>query len=402
MRISLFGYGATMRALSARVRCTIYDDKFTTDSTDEYGNALRPSAAFEPNNSDIEIPSPGIPPSHPLIMRAKNLWSEYDYFAPIMPKSVWISGTNGKTTTTEMTQLLFANKGAVMGGNVGIPLAKLDSNAPLWILETSSFTLHYTRRAAPQLYILLAIEDDHISWHQSFEAYREAKLSPLLRMQDDCVALLPKSLLPFVPKHCCKVIGYENSTHLAQLFHIDTARVPFSEPFLQDALLALAAAKILGNTLPYELLASYRIGAHRQQKALDKRGRLWVNDSKATNIDATLKALQNYKDKKIHLILGGDDKGTNLLPLFEALRGYDVCIYAIGSNEQRLCTFAAQAQIPCVACGELQNAVESIDKSLQTNEVALLSPAAASLDQFSSYAQRGKMFLEYAGAEVLQ
>ena len=400
MRISLFGYGTTMKALAARVACTIYDDKFCEESVDTFGNALRPSAAFDPENSDLEIPSPGIMPTHPLILRAKHLCSEYDYFAPVMPPSVWISGTNGKTTTTEMTQLLFASEGALAGGNIGTPLAKLDSKAPLWILETSSFTLHYTHTAAPQLYVLLPIVDDHASWHGSFESYRDSKLSVIARMPSGTTAILPANLLPLVPKHCCTLIGYENSAHLAKLFGIDTARVPFAEPFLQDALLALACAKILRNALPYELLASYHIGAHRQQRALDAQGRLWVNDSKATNMDATLKALPQYKDKKIHLIIGGDDKGANLLPLFEALAGYQLCLYTIGSNEERLCALAEKHAISFVACHDLKTAVAAIKQNLRANEVALLSPAAASLDQFSSYSERGTLFLQYANATI--
>lgn len=400
MRISLFGYGTTMKALAARIACTIYDDKFHGESIDEWGNALRESAAFEPENSDLEIPSPGIMPTHPLIARAKHLCSEYDYFAPSMPQSIWISGTNGKTTTTEMTQRLFASEGALAGGNIGIPLANLDTKAPLWILETSSFMLHYTHTAAPQLYVLLPIVDDHVSWHGSFDAYRNAKLSVIARMQSNATALLPTNLLPFVPKHCCALIGYDNSAHLAKLFGIDTARVPFAEPFLQDALLALACTKILRNALPYELLADYHIGAHRQQKARDKEGRLWVNDSKATNIDATLKALPHYKDKKIHLIIGGDDKGANLLPLFESLATYQLCLYTIGSNEEKLCALAKQYQIPFVACNTLKTAVATISKNLQADEVALLSPASASLDQFSSYSERGTLFLQYANATI--
>lgn len=400
MHISLFGYGTTMKALAARIACTIYDDKFHGESTDAFGNALRESAAFDPNNSDLEIPSPGIMPTHPLILRAKHLCSEYDYFAPVMPPSVWISGTNGKTTTTEMTQLLFGSEGALAGGNIGTPLANLDSKAPLWILETSSFTLHYTRTAAPQLYVLLPIVDDHMSWHGSFESYRDAKLSVIARMQSGTTAILPANLLPFVPQHRCELIGYESSAHLAKLFGIDTARVRFAEPFLQDALLALCCAKILRNTLPYELLASYHIGAHRQQKARDKEGRLWVNDSKATNIDATLKALPPYKNQKIHLIIGGDDKGANLLPLFESLVGYRLCLYTIGSNEEKLCALATKHEIPFVACHNLKTAVATIDKSLRLDEVALLSPAAASLDQFSSYSERGTLFLQYANATI--
>ncbi|ECO3767485.1 UDP-N-acetylmuramoyl-L-alanine--D-glutamate ligase, partial [Campylobacter jejuni] len=132
----------------------------------------------------IEIPSPGFPPKHKLIQEAKNLQSEYDFFYDVMPKSVWISGTNGKTTTTQMATHLLSHIGAVMGGNVGTPLAELNPYEKLWILETSSFTLHYTHKAKPEIYALLPISPDHLSWHGSFDNYVQDKLSVLKRMNE--------------------------------------------------------------------------------------------------------------------------------------------------------------------------------------------------------------------------
>lgn len=398
MRISLFGYGKTTQAIAARVRCFVYDDAFNNVSIDEWGNTLCPSVMFDANNSDLEIPSPGIMPTHPLIQKAKNLCSEYDYFKDIMPPSIWISGTNGKSTTTEMTHMLFKHEGAQMGGNIGIPLADLNPTSPLWILETSSFALHYTCHAYPLLYLLLPIEDDHISWHKSFEEYRSCKLSPIARMESCGTVVLPSSLVSYLPNHVCKVIEYDSTQHLAEIFGIDMTNLPFFEPFLQDSLLALAAHKILRSNLPYNLISTYTTGEHRQQEARDVQGRLWVNDSKATNVDATLKALKRYQHYKIYLIIGGDDKGANLVPLFESLKQFDVELYAIGRNEQQLCILAEQFNIACIACGCLQNAVERISLKLTVHDVALLSPAAASLDQFTSYAQRGKQFLKYANA----
>lgn len=139
MRISIFGYGVTTTPLVSFLnnqghKLNIYDDKFETISTDGFGNALLPSNAFEPESSDIEILSPGIPPYHQLVQRAQNLISEYDYFDTLLkkeanpPLSIWISGTNGKTTTTEMTTLLLEPYHAQSGGNIGTPLALLYQN----------------------------------------------------------------------------------------------------------------------------------------------------------------------------------------------------------------------------------------------------------------------------------
>ena len=108
---------------------------------------------------------------------------------------IWVSGTNGKTTTTQMLESILSPFGARAGGNIGTPLITLyEQNAPLWILETSSFALHYTRTATPSIYALLPLSPDHISWHNGFENYVCDKLSPLARMGVDSVAIVPSAL----------------------------------------------------------------------------------------------------------------------------------------------------------------------------------------------------------------
>jgi len=190
---SLFGYGKTTKALAPYLKDVVFfDDKCHKPFRDENGYKVMPSSEFNPSYSTIEIPSPGIPPSHPNIKKAKNLISEYDFFSNVMPKSIWISGTNGKTTTTQMTTHLLKDKNAISGGNIGTPLGEMDKNATFWILETSSFTLHYTNTAKPDIYILLPIKPDHISWHGSFEEYEKAKLKPILKMKEGEVAIIPK------------------------------------------------------------------------------------------------------------------------------------------------------------------------------------------------------------------
>lgn len=395
MRISLFGYGKTNQALAAKLApCDIYDDKFTESKVDSYGNRLLPSGDFKPETSDLEIITPGLPPSHPLARQARNLTSEYDYFASVMPYSLWVSGTNGKTTTTEMLHHLFAPHGAQCGGNIGTPLADLSPEAKLWILETSSFTLHYTQRATPNLYLLLPLSEDHISWHGSYEAYVSAKLSPLARLRDKEVAIVPRRFASTPTRG--EIIAYEDSEELARRFGIELEKIAFSEPFLLDAVMALAAYKILFDEIPYERINEFRIGAHKLEEFYDSKGRLWVDDSKATNVDAALAALKRYESRPIHLVLGGDDKGADLSPLFEALKSCEVKIYAIGSNALKVARLAEESGVACEVCELLGRAVERIKESLQSGEVALLSPAAASLDQFSSYKERGDSFKRYA------
>ncbi len=399
---SLFGYGGTTKALALHAKCPegaknpiFYDDKVIKPFTDENGFKVKPSSDFDPRYSSLEITSPGIPPYHPLIQKAQHLISEYDYFADVMPFSVWISGTNGKTTTTQMMQHLLREYGSIEGGNIGVPLAKLDQSAPLWILETSSFTLHYTNKAKPNLYVLLPLSPDHLSWHGDMQGYIDDKLKPIKMMKDGEIAIVPSAYKDMLT---CKanVIFYEDENDLAKTLNIDLERINFKGVFLLDALLAVCVKKILFNKTDYAGINAFVIDPHRQEELFDSKGRLWVNDTKATNLDATIGALKRYKDKHIHLILGGDDKGVDLTQLFEFMKPLHVSagisIYAIGSNQDKLLKLSAEFSLTCKGCEILANAISEIDKLLTKNEVALLSPAAASLDQFTSYAQRGDIF----------
>ncbi len=392
--MTLFGYGITTKAIAQKFgNCKIYDDKFSALTTDKLGNTFHPSEDFDPEVMDLEVTSPGIPPLHPLIQKAKHLVSEYDLFAPEMPFSIWISGTNGKTTTTAMTQALLEKRGSIAGGNIGTPLANLDTHAPIWILESSSFTLHYTNIASPNLYILLPITPDHVSWHGEFEDYEKAKLKPLDTMREGEVAIIPAKYADY-PTLAMKVT-YESAEDLANYFDFEIERLDFKEPFLTDALLAMAAQKILFDETDYTLINNFKIGAHRVEEFIDTKGRIWINDSKATNANAAIAALSSYHDRKILLILGGDDKGADLSSLFEVLKNLNVEIFAIGSNAEKLCAFATAIHKPVHLSKTLDNAVIMIDKKYHNDAIALLSPAAASLDQFSSYAKRGEDFLQF-------
>lgn len=391
MKRSLFGYGRTTKALAKLGGWDIYDDSFTCKEVDEYTNTLLPPSEFKAKESTLEIPSPGFPPSHPLVLNAHNLISEYDFFASKMPYSIWISGTNGKTTTTQMIAHLLAPQGAVAGGNIGTPLAELDPKAPLWVLETSSFTLHYTNRAKPDMYVLLPIKPDHLSWHGDFEAYAGAKLKPLKSMRDGSVALLPSKYANIPTK--AHVIAYENSDDLAKFLGIDIGELTIKEPFLMDALLALCMQHIITGQYKTKMMESFVLDPHKLQELHDSKGRLWVNDTKGTNVDATIEALRRYKNYEIHIILGGDDKGVSLEALFEELKPLHVKIYAIGSNTDKLISLAQRYSIEATAYYTLNKAVDAIDLALDKNGVGLLSPAASSLDQFSSYIQRGEDFI---------
>lgn len=448
MRGSLFGYGKTTQAIARVLGAKfggfdIYDDSFMQRKSDEFGNTLLNPCEFKADESAFEIPSPSFPREHELVKAAKNLISEYDFFYDAMPKSIWISGTNGKTTTTQMTQHLLKEHGSQMGANVGVPLAELDTSARIWVLETSSFTLHYTHSAKPEIYALLPITADHISWHGSFENYERDKLSVLGRLKEGDIAILPKIQAQHKLAKGCKgqIIAYEDEFDLADKMGINIDKISFQTPFLMDAVLALSIEKILLDKTSYDKLNAFIIEPNKLEELLDARGRLWVNDTKATNIDAALAALKRYQNKKIHLIIGGDDKGVSLRPLFETMKALKIELYAIGTSAEKILALADEFGIKAHKCELLQNAIALIDKNfsapnlsenlkknsvnlkdganllnlknlkdnfknanskekanhlnlanLNHNEVALLSPACASLDQFSSYAKRGEVF----------
>ncbi len=392
-KVSLFGYGKTTKSLAEVIKNVIfYDDKCHKPFYDKNGFLIKPSSDFDSNNSLYEIPSPGIAPSNKLIKNAKNLMSEYDYFADTTPLKIWISGTNGKTTTTQMMQHLLSSKGSLAGGNIGIPLAKLNKNAKIWILETSSFTIHYTNKASPNIYVLLPLSPDHLSWHGDIKNYINAKLKPMYSMQEGEVAIIPEDFKDI--KTDAHLITYKDEISLAEKFDIDISKIKFKGAFLLDALLAMAVKKILFDKTDYESINSFTIDPHRQEEFRDKHNRLWVNDTKATNLDATIAALKRYKNSKIHLILGGDDKGVELDELFKFIKQTDTITYHIGSNKQKLTQLAREYNIQHNECKNLKDAVKKIDEKLSKNHVALLSPAAASLDEFESYAHRGDTFKE--------
>ncbi len=389
----LFGYGLTTKAIASSLGggCTFYDDNAKETYIDKEGNTIHPSSLFKPTPNSIEVTTPSLPPSHPLIAKAQNLHSEYDYFADSMPFSIWISGTNGKTTTTQMLTHLLAKRGAVNGGNIGTPLALLDYKAPIWILESSSFTLHHTNIASPNIYLLLPITPDHLDWHSTPARYEADKLKPLLAMREGELALVPKGLN--LPQTSAFVVEYDSVEFLAEYFDIDSSQVEFKGAFLEDAMLSLAITKVLFDEVDYAQINSFQRDAHRQQEIRDHKDRLWINDSKATNLDATIQALKGYKDQYIRLIIGGEDKGADLTPIFELMQTLNIQIYTIGKNHQKLDKLAKEYNIKSQISQTLENAITQIDREYQKDDIALLSPAGASFDQFKSYVDRGENFI---------
>lgn len=376
-KIRILGKGITALALKDKFpNAVLYDDKdFDT---------------YDKNSNELTVVSPGIPPYNQMVLNSNNVISDYDLFQEIMPFSIWISGTNGKTTTTQMCQHLLNEYDSVCGGNIGIPLSHLDENKKIWILETSSFTLHYTHKSKPNIYLLLPITEDHITWHGSFEEYKNAKLKPLELMYENDVAIIPSEFKDF--KTDAHVITYNNSDELCNHFSFDKSKINFKEPFLLDAILAMATRKIIFDEINYDLINQFKIDKHKVEEFFDKKNRLWIDDSKATNVDATINGLTPYRKDNLHLILGGDDKGANLRPLFENIKELDLTVYAIGSNTDKIVDYCKEYSINVEKCDFLNIAVEKMNNNMNKKSIGILSPAAASLDQFKSYAHRGDEF----------
>jgi len=312
-----------------------------------------------------------------------------------MPYSIWISGTNGKTTTTSMITHLLSDRGAVSGGNIGVPLGELSQNANIWVLETSSFNLHYSNIASPNFYVLLPITDDHASWHGSFEEYEKSKLKPLKTLREGEVAIVPEKYSNIESDGY--IIGYRDIDDLAKRFDLDINKIKFKGKFLLNSLLALATVKVLFDEVDYEKINSFIKAPHRQEEVIDQLGRIWINDSKATNPDSTLAFIEGFdKNKKLLLILGGEDKNADWNKMFKVFTELNIKIFSIGKSMNKVSELANKYNINYINAMNMKNAIDLISKEHDgINTVAVLSPASASFDQFKSYEDRGSQFREY-------
>jgi UDP-N-acetylmuramoylalanine--D-glutamate ligase len=211
-------------------------------------------------------------------------------------------------------------------------------------------------------------------------------------MKEGELAIIPKEFKDMIRSDAF-ICYYENSQDIADFFDIDISKLKFKEPFLMDALMALSVSKSLFNEIDYNLINSFVIDKHKMQELTDKFGHKWIDDSKATNVSATIECIKNFKDKNIYLILGGDSKDANLTPLFKELKDYNIELFLIGKDANKFEKLAIKNGIKYFMCGFLDIAVEKIlQRMFDKDGIGILSPASASKDQFSSYKQRGELF----------
>ncbi len=326
---------------------------------------------------DVLVKSPGVPREAPLVAEADRrgvpIWSEVELgYRLLEPRLVGVTGTNGKTTTSELLGVMLA---APVAGNVGRALSDLDGQVEPGeriVCELSSFQLEDVHALACEVAVLLNLEPDHLDRYESFEAYRDAKLRIFERAQ---AKVVPRGL------------GLDGIEFSADDPLPAEPRIP-GRHNRENAAAAVAAARALGvdDESLGKALRAFPGVPHRLELVRELNGVRYVNDSKATNVAAALRALATYEHEPVHLILGGSGKGEDFAPLAAALGPNVKSVHLIGETAGELAAAIPQARY----AGDLATALGSIEA--QPGEIVLLSPACASYDQFRDFEDRGEEF----------
>jgi UDP-N-acetylmuramoylalanine--D-glutamate ligase len=341
---------------------------------------------------DVLVKSPGVPGERPLVLAARErsvpVWSEVELgWRLLTPRPfVGVTGTNGKTTTTELLGAMFraAGRNVAVAGNVGTPLTSVNAPPDAWIVcELSSFQLEDVHELALEVAVLLNLEPDHLDRHGSFQHYIDTKLRIFERARH-------------------KVVSKEGSVHMRTHAHVVVfdAEDPLPEeprmPGLhnrENAAAATAAARAAGidDAAIADALRTFPGVPHRLELVREREDIRWVNDSKATNTGAARRGVAAY-EAPLRLILGGSPKGEDFRPFARELPANVESIYLIGRAADELAAALDAAGRAYVRTGTLAGAVERAAADARAGDVVLLSPACASYDQFSNFEERGEEF----------
>ena len=338
---------------------------------------------------ELLVKSPGVPGESPLPAAARKrgipVWSEVELGYRLLSGNpiVGVTGTNGKTTTTELLGAMFraAGQPVAVAGNVGRPLTAFDGAIPpeAWIVcELSSFQLEDVHEFACEVAVLLNLEPDHLDRHGTFDAFRDAKLRIFERAR---VRIVPRGL------------GLEGSE-----FSADDP-LP-AEPLIpgahnrENAAAGTAAARAagLGDEAIAEALRTFPGVEHRLELIAEIGGVRYVNDSKATNTAAARRGIAAYADRPLRLILGGSLKGEPFDELASSLPETVQSIDLIGEATAQLADALDRNGRAYRRAGDLGTAVEQAAADARPGDVVLLSPACASYDQFHNFEERGDTF----------
>ncbi|HEX8856919.1 MAG TPA: UDP-N-acetylmuramoyl-L-alanine--D-glutamate ligase [Thermoleophilaceae bacterium] len=356
------------------------------------------------------VKSPGVPSDAPAIAAARErgiaVVGELELAWRLLPNEfIAVTGTNGKTTTTELLGAIHREAGVpvAVAGNVGTPLSTLVGELAedtVVVCEASSFQLEDTKRFAPECAVLLNVTEDHLDRHRTMEAYLAAKLQAFAHQSDRDVAVVPRG---FGRPGTAELVEFGGEgADLAQrggwlewrrrrLMRAADVRIR-GRHNLENAMAAAAAAlaREIEPQAVSRALQSFAGVPHRLEEVAELNGVLFVNDSKATNVDAARVGIEAFEGG-IHLILGGSLKGGGFKELRKPVRRRSRAVYVIGEAAERLAAdLDGTAELH--RSGDLGTAVSQAAAAAQPGEVVLLSPACASYDQYRNFEERGDHF----------
>ena len=413
-------------ALAARGEAVIGVDAGTSPALEQAAGRLRRAGVETHLDASGEalaaragtlVKSPGVPQSAPAVRAARArdipVIGELELAWRLLPNEfVAVTGTNGKTTTTEWIGHIHrqAARPVAVAGNVGTALVSLVGEvgpAATVVAECSSFQLEDTEQFSPEAAILLNITPDHLDRHGTYEAYVAAKLRIFANQGNDDIAVAPtglgvEDLGGCARRVCFGAEGAELADRAGYLWWDERPVVAHDELALpgahnrQNAMAAAAAC--LARGLPMEDVAeglrSFRGVAHRLELIAVHDGVAYVNDSKATNVASTLVALRAYAPGSVHLILGGQGKGQDFSPLAGPVAERCRAVYLIGEDADAIAAALTPdlGGLPVIAPGTLERALVAARSTARPGETVLLSPASASFDQFADFEARGERF----------
>jgi UDP-N-acetylmuramoylalanine--D-glutamate ligase len=374
---------------------------------------------------DLIVVSPGVPLDTPELVQAKNLGrpviGELELAARFLKgKVLAITGSNGKTTTTALLGEILADSGlpTLVGGNIGVPVVGLidESTADTWsVLEVSSFQLETTVEFHPNIAVILNITPDHLDRHGSFENYALAKERIFAAQGPTDFAVLnadnPRAAQA-APRSTAQIFWFSIEHSVDRGAWLDTGFVVYRAakdaeierimpltgiPLkgahnIENVLAAVVAARLAGVSAEAirHSIEKFKAVEHRLEYVTTVNDVEFYNDSKATNVDATEKAVAAF-NSGVHLILGGKDKGSDYTLLSPLLRERVRAVYTIGSAAAKI-ESQLRGVVPIHSCETLERAVCDAASLSRPGEVVLLSPACSSFDQFENYEHRGRVF----------
>ena len=376
--------------------------------------------------ADLIVKSPGIPDNAAIVSRlrgnGKKIVSEIEFAASHTDSTlIGITGTNGKTTTALLTHHMLSNAGFDVGlaGNIGRSFALQLVRDPraFFVLELSSFQLEGVEKMNPHIAVLTNIAPDHLDRHQSYEAYVASKFQLIKNQTDKDYFIydgdnqdinswlsqfpIKSKKLPFSLTRIVEQGAYveNNELHIT----LENTRTTMSSPTLtqkgvhntKNAMAAATVAKLLKirKETIRESMESFQGVEHRLEEVLKVNKVQYINDSKATNINATYYALQSIETEVIW-IAGGVDKGNDYSELFPLVNSRVKAIICIGLDNTRLLQAFGSSVDLIVECGNMEDAVAQAYRIAEKGNTVLLSPACASYDLYESYEERGRQFKE--------